>query len=153
MLVCTNGHVVEEKLEEQTCEMAYCEECGAENISTCPTCNTPIKGEEIIGIPTFGFEPEPPKYCYKCGDPFPWTKASLEALEELAELDESLNEDDVKNLAVTAKEILSETPKTRVAAIKFKKILSRAGSETATAARELFVDIVAETAKRTIWPN
>lgn len=153
MQVCENGHVVEERLEEQTCEMAFCEECGAKNISACPTCGTSIKGEEIIGIATIGFEPEPPKYCYKCGDPFPWTRASLEALKELAELDDSLDEGDVKDLAVSAEEILSETPKTKVAAIRFKKILSRAGSETATAARELFVDIVAETAKRTIWPN
>lgn len=104
-------------------------------------------------LATIGFEPEPPKYCYKCGDPFPWTRASLEALKELAELDDSLDEGDVEDLAVSAEEILSETPKTKVAAIRFKKILSRAGSETATAARELFVDIVAETAKRTIWPN
>ncbi len=154
MQVCMNGHVTEERMEERTCEVDYCEECGAKAICECPTCGTPIKGEERFdGIVAIGFEAEPPKYCYKCGDPFPWTKASLEALEELAQLDDLLDENDVKDLSVSAKEIMSETPKTKVAAIKFKKILSRAGSETATAARELFVDIVAETAKRTIWPS
>lgn len=74
-------------------------------------------------------------------------------MEALAELDDALSEEDADDLVVSAKEIICETPKTKVAALKFKKILSRAGGETASAVRDLFVDIVAETAKRAIWPN
>lgn len=155
MMVCENGHVITDRLEESSRGSAFCDECGAKNITTCPGCGASIRGDLIDtgGIAFIGFSSKAPKYCPECGQPYPWTEASIVALKELAELDDALSEEDATVLADSAKDIMSETPKTKVASMKFKKILGKAGKETASAARDLFVDIVAETAKRTIWPS
>lgn len=72
MMVCRNGHVIEERLEESLGDTEYCEECGASTIVECPNCKTPIRGEErISGIITLGYGAVAPKYCYKCCEAFP----------------------------------------------------------------------------------
>lgn len=154
MMVCENGHVITDELENSSRGSAFCDECGAPTITACQKCGTPIRGDLIdSGVVVIGFTSSAPKYCHNCGQPYPWTSRSIEALKELAGLDDSLTAEDVDGLTNSAKDLMSETPRTKIAALKFKKILSRAGKETASAARDLFVDIVVETAKRTIWPN
>jgi hypothetical protein len=154
MLVCENGHVITDCLERSTCDDKFCDKCGAPTISSCPTCGAKIRGDrKDSGIFVVGYVTPAPKYCPECGAPFPWTIAAIESLKELAELDDGLSDEDANELAKSAEETLSETPKTKVAAIKVKKILARAGRETASAARDLLVDVMAETAKRVIWPS
>lgn len=153
MMACKNGHVITAMLEKSSRASKYCDECGAETITTCQECHAPIRGDLIDSWVISMSSTPAPKFCPHCGKPYPWTQASIEALKELAELDDSLTEQDAVDLVNMANDIVTETPKTKVAAMKFKKILSRAGKETASAARDLFVDIAAETAKRTIWPS
>lgn len=93
-----------------------------------------------------------PSYCPECGSAFPWTTASLQALREIAELDEELSKSDVDDLVNSAKDTLSENPKTQVAAMKVRNLLSKAGKMTASAARDILVDIAAESAKRLLLP-
>lgn len=153
MLVCRNGHVITDQLEIAGCDDKFCNECGAPTITKCPTCNAKIRGDSMGGGVVFlGYSTPAPKYCSECGSPFPWTESTIEALKELAEFDDALNAEDAKALAESVESTLSETPKTKVAAVKVKKILGKAGEETAKAARDLLVDVMAETAKRTIWP-
>lgn len=154
MMVCENGHVITDELEQSSRGSAFCDDCGAPNITTCQECGTPIRGGLIdSGVLMIGFNSSAPKYCHNCGQPYPWTSRSIEALRELVNLDDGLSTEEVNDLTKSAKDLMSETPRTKVAAMKFKKILSRAGKETVSAVRDLFVDIVAETAKKTIWPN
>lgn len=153
MLVCENGHVITDKYESSPRKDAYCDQCGAPTMTACPNCKEHIRGEIInSGIVYLG-KRHAPKYCPACGKPYPWTQGAIDALKELACMDDGLTEEDAETLADSAPAIITETPKTKVAAIKFKKILAKAGKETASAARDLFVDIAAETAKRTIWPS
>lgn len=153
MLVCENGHVLTDCLERSSNNTPYCSRCGARTISRCPSCGSKIRGDlRDPGAVVIGFITPAPSYCPECGAPFPWTMASLEALRELAELDDELGSEDVDTLVRSAERAMTENPKTEVAAMRVKKILTKAGKATASAARDLLVDVLAESAKRAIWP-
>lgn len=154
MLVCENGHVLTDRLERSSNDTPHCSKCGARTISQCPSCGAKIRGDlRDSGVVVIGYTTPAPKYCPECGAPFPWTTASLDALRELAELDDDLDADDADSLVKSAETALTDGPKTKVAAMRVKKILGKAGKATASAARDLLVDVLAESAKRTIWPN
>lgn len=154
MLVCENGHVLTDCLERSSNDTPYCSECGAKTLSKCPKCGAKIRGElRDSGVVMIGFTTSAPNYCPECGSPFPWTAASLEALRELAELDDALDSIDADVLVESAEKAMTDNPKTKVSAMRVKKILGKAGKATASAARDLLVDVLAESAKRTIWPS
>lgn len=73
--ICLSGHVVSTDIQESSAP--FCSECGEKTITACPHCNAPIPGvlkdDEVI-ILGQELTYEPPKYCEKCGTPFPWTK-------------------------------------------------------------------------------
>ena len=153
MLVCENGHVITDHLERSRNDARFCDECGAPTIRVCPSCGAKIRGEQINSGAIFIAMTLPaPKYCQECGSPFPWTRAKLDAVKELAELDGSLSCEDAEALVQSAEETMTENPRTRVGALRMKKILKKAGVETTSAVRDLLVDVMAETAKRAIWP-
>lgn len=154
MLVCENGHVLTDCLERSSNNTPYCSECGAKTISQCPSCSAKIRGDlRDSGVVVIGYTTPAPKYCPECGAPFPWTTASLDALRELAELDDNLDDDDANALVQSAETALTDGPKTKVAALRVKKVLGKARETTASAARDLLVDVLAESAKRMIWPS
>jgi len=82
--VCVNGHMITSALMLMPgASKAFCPECGAPTITSCPKCNHAIRGSstEVLSL---GYSP--PKYCEACGSPFPWTASSLEAAQGLAAL-------------------------------------------------------------------
>lgn len=153
MLACENGHVLTDCLERSSNDTPYCSKCGAKTISKCPSCGAKIRGDlRDSMVLTMRMTPAP-KYCPECGAPFPWTAASLDALREIAELDDDLDAADAKALVESAETALTDSPKTKIAAMRIKKILGKAGKASAVAIRDLLVDVLAESAKRTIWPS
>ena len=147
--VCLNGHPLVTVTPLSSKE--YCEKCGSEMISKCPNCNSIIKewhynGIAFLGTPSF----EPPMYCKSCGKPYPWTKAALEATSLMIQEDAELSELERKNLEEALPDIISETPKTKVASIRVKKALLYAGQFTAEAIREFVIDFGCELAKKSI---
>lgn len=94
-----------------------------------------------------------PKYYPECGELFPWTSASLDALQELVELDDDLDADDVDALVKSAETALTVGPKTKVAAMRVKKNLGKAGKATVATARDLPIVIFGESDKRAILPS
>lgn len=153
MLVCENGHVLTDCLERSSNDTPYCSKCGAKTISKCSSCGAKIRGDLRESMVLTMRMTSAPKYCPECGAPFPWTVASLDALRELAELDDDLDAADAKALVESAEAALTDSPKTKVAAMRIKKILGKAGKASAAAIRDLLVDVLAESAKRMIWPS
>ena len=139
--ICKNGHPI--NIHGQIAE-TYCSICGAENISQCPTCNSDIHGWGKKWV--VGRRYTVPKYCYFCGNPYPWTQQSLEAAKELILEDESLSELEKDNLSNSLPDIITETPKTSLAATRFKKALRSAGNFTADALRQFVIDFGCELA-------
>ena len=89
-----NGHVITSNTNNTAHLSNFCSECRAETISSCPKCNTPIRGKYdvpgVMGISTY----TPPKYCHHCGHPFPWTESTLNSISELLDMQDQLTEDE-----------------------------------------------------------
>jgi hypothetical protein len=147
--VCINGHVITSAIESSRSSMQdFCEDCGKPTIIKCSDCKTHIRGSYRSQNAVLITEYIVPKFCYKCGRPFPWTKAKLDAVRELVEFEEKITTKEKELLKNSLDDIIAENPKTEMAAIKFKHIMAKVGQETAKALRDIIVDIASETAKK-----
>lgn len=144
--ICKNGHVLIER--HRLSNEPFCEKCGAEILNRCPCCYTPIKewslGDEYTLPPHY----DRPSYCRNCVSPYPWTTAALESAAQLiadeGELDAELQEKVIESLP----DIIAETPKTNLAAIRMKKALSAAGKFAADGLRQFVIDFGCELVKQ-----
>ncbi len=145
--ICENGHTIS---HNNIVGEKFCEICGAPNISCCPSCGMPIHGKEN----TSGFVSAKkyivPKYCYNCGQPYPWTASALEVAAAMIYEDSSLSESEKTKLNDSLPDIVSETPKTRLAGIITKKLLPSAESFTADALKQFIIDFGCELAVKLI---
>lgn len=146
--ICLNGHVTNARVrsDPQSCA-DYCEECGAKTIQTCPRCGSPIRGQ----LDNWSDHLEAPAFCIACGEPFPWTEARVQAAIELAEELDALDEKDRDLLKKSLDDLLAETPRTQVAATRFKKLMVKAGKVGAEAFRQVLLQALCEAAKKVIW--
>ena len=93
-----------------------------------------------------------PPFCVNCGAPYPWTQASLDAARELAGELHNLSESERTELAKSLPDLVANTPRTVVVATRFKRLISKAGAEAGAAFEKILVNVVAEAAKKFIWP-
>lgn len=150
--ICLNGHVITEMANgHPEYRKDFCTECGEETTTTCQHCNISIKGNHHIpGVISFSAY-QKPKYCEKCGQPYPWTDRQLTAAKELIELTDSLNNIEKGELKSSIDQLVKSGPQTIVAQAKYKKYIGKAGAEVAKGVRDILVDIVSETVKKAIW--
>ena len=150
--VCPNGHPANGSTKNMPqFSKDHCEKCGERTITECPACNQPIRGDYWGG--GIGLAPyQPPAYCNSCGTAFPWTERKIHAAVELAKEIGELSAEDAEVFEASLPDIVRETPMTDVAAHRVRKVLSKTGREVASALRDIFVDIVSESAKKIIWP-
>lgn len=151
--ICMNGHIICSAIEAKPeLNFTYCEACGANTITKCVDCGHNIRG--ILYEPGFiQKDYSLSSFCYNCGNSFPWVKLRIEAANELAEMLDGLTEEEKNNLKKSINEIISDTPKTTVAANRFKILVAKTGVSMAQGFREILIDIICETAKRIIWPD
>ena len=92
----------------------------------------------------------PPKFCFSCGEAFPWTAAKIEAARELAnELDElSTGERQVLRSAID--DLTSDTPRTELAAHRYRRIAGKLGGGAANALKAVMLEVATEAAKKLI---
>lgn len=152
--VCLNGHQVGSSLTWGTDANGFCEKCGAKVISKCPNCDYPIAGYYDAsgnGIIFLSTGPVPiPKYCKNCGKPYPWTESAIKSAQDLISYSE-LSSDEVKDFQESIPDLLSDTPKTKLASTKFKIYAAKAGTVVAQGLRDILVDIASEAVKKSIW--
>lgn len=48
-------------------------------------------------------------------------------------------------------ELTKDSPKTEIASLRFKRIMTKVGTTVASVVRDIVVDVLSETAKKTIW--
>jgi hypothetical protein len=149
--VCFNGHVTNssaKRISEHNQE--YCNRCGQKTITNCPSCNNEIRGDYWGG----GFSTAEfiaPSYCQKCGKPFPWTENKIKSVIEYSKEFGGLDSNEADELEKSINDLVSDTPKTQLGASRFKRIMTKVGAESASAIKEIIVDIVSESAKKIIW--
>ncbi len=148
--ICLNGHVANSSSQGfPQFNKKFCDKCGAQTITECPNCHTPIQGSYRESM-SFGYEA--PRFCFNCGRPFPWTEAKTRAAHDLAMELDGLSEHDREILARSIDDLIKESPATPVAATRFKKIMVKVGASAASMFREILVDVLSETAKKTLFP-
>lgn len=176
-LICLQGHVVTNSLEMHAAlfkNSTFCEECGSQLIFHCPACKEPIKGQAYSEM-TFSYSKgidmwgkslgsahhtkstkdgqfKRPAFCRKCGKNYPWTQMALEAAEEAIELMDELNNDDKHRFKENMKDIISETPRTTVAANIISRLLAKVAPGTGDIFRQAVSGITVEGVKQLLWP-
>ncbi len=148
--ICQNGHVVN-KFTHRYPEnnQDFCQTCGTATMTLCPACHTPIRGGYWD---PFVDRYEVPKFCINCGEPFPWTDLKIKAANDLAGMLESIDDSDRRMLEESIAELTKDTPAIQVAAVKFQKVMAKAGKKAASAFRDILTDVFSETARKILWP-
>ncbi len=100
---------------QQVSDKKFCPSCGAATTTTCPKCQTKIKGyHQISGVLGLGGE-EPARYCDNYGAAYPWTEAKIQAATQLAFELKDLTEDEKQQLKNALPDIIRDSPQTPVA--------------------------------------
>lgn len=147
--VCLNGHVITDSFStEYKKAQPYCDMCGEETIVKCTNCETPIRGYDSGSSVIYTYEP--PSYCYKCGHAFPWISSKLKYAEELAEHFE-MNEDDKRLLIENLEDLMRDTPRKQIAALKVKKVLAKTEPIFVSALKEVFKAVSTEPIVKSLW--
>jgi hypothetical protein len=120
---------------------AFCKQCGARNIAACEHCQTPIDHR---------YPGEIHSYCAGCGKPFPWTETALATAREYTDELEELSTEDKTILKATFTDLTIDSPKTEIAASRFKKILLKLTPEVAETIRKSIVEYLSETTAKLI---
>jgi hypothetical protein len=149
--VCRNGHVITDEAASSPVERrAFCGRCGAGTVMSCEDCDAPIRGYYHAYMATAFPMTEPPAFCESCGSPYPWTSKGLEAARELAQELEGLDDVERIGLRDSLGDLVADTPRTELAALRVKKLLAKAGKGGADALRSILVSIATEAAKKSI---
>jgi len=150
--VCLNGHQVTDATSARSHLMCdFCKKCGAETITSCPSCSQKIPGKVFYERVRSGINPYVPSYCPSCGHPYPWTTTKLEALKEYAQELEELDQTDKDILASSIDDLVTETPRTQVATARYKRVAKKLGKAAYDEIKELTVSVVSETIKKALF--
>jgi hypothetical protein len=116
----------------------FCPKCGAPTLTTCEHCKQVMKAGPR------------PAYCTKCGKPFPWTEIAIQAAEEYTDELEKLSAEEKAILKETFTDLTVDTPRTELAANRFKKFLGKIGPVAGDALTKIIVNVATEAAKKRI---
>lgn len=145
--ICHNGHVVNASTKRfPKHNRDYCEDCGAESITSCPDCGSPIPGTYHVEGHIGSSDYETPSFCGDCGEPYPWMAESLEAARALSRDMEGLDKEERAKLEASLDDIVRETPRTQLAAKRVKDLMSKAKGPGATALTNMLSNIASKAA-------
>jgi len=153
-IICRNAHVITYslQLEPQQHHTDFCETCGERAYVSCPECHYLIHGavapdgkfalvqdeyERDMWVP-----PRPhklPSYCYHCSEPYPWTVAAFQRIEQLTEGE--LSPQEQRDFARALKAEVEDLPDSSQA----KKTIQRIAQKLSATTWEEIKDIVART--------
>jgi len=124
--ICLNGHVVNDSYRMYPQHnSAQCSECGQKTVTACPKCKANIQGRYHASeyVLNFAGALTAPPFCRECGSAYPWTEARLSAVRELERLDAN----ERGTLDRILDDLVSDTPRTPVATLRFKQLVLKAG--------------------------
>lgn len=118
----------------------------------CSHCAASIRGEyHVEGVFGFGLDYQPPAFCHNCGKAFSWTERKIASAVELVEVGAELPEAELEQFRADLSELTRDSPRTQVAALRFKKVMKKVGTSVASGVRDIVVDVISEAAKKSIW--
>lgn len=142
--ICKNGHL--DKITDIfiSPKRPYCSLCGEQNISQCTNCR------HFITVFSDA-KNNVPNYCFSCGNPFPWTEKLLNNAVNLVSLDEGLTEEQKFIIKNAIPDLIIESSTTPVAQAKYKKYMSNAAEYVQEGTRNLLIDVVSESVKKSLF--
>lgn len=152
--ICLNGHVINASTRTfPQSNSQFCGKCGSATIMRCSNCKSDIRGDyessDVIDLTPSRYRA--PAFCLQCGNPHPWTVASLQAAKDLAQDVEGLTSAERDVLTKSLDELVQDTPQAQGAALRFKRLGKKIGVEAAGAFKEILIGVVSETVKKSIW--
>jgi hypothetical protein len=150
--ICLNGHMVNQRvIEQRDHSQPFCDRCGKPTIMACRRCSAPIRG--VYHSPgSYVVDPiELPIYCLGCGSPYPWTERRINAAKELAAEIETLKPHERELLKRSIDDLLTDTPRTQLAVVRFKRLAAKAGEDARLGLREILVSLASEAVRRAVW--
>lgn len=151
--ICLNGHVINSLAQSApNHNKNFCDDCGAETITKCPSCNQFIKGTyHYPGSFVFGEDFEASKFCDNCGKMYPWTETQIQVAAELIELAEKLTPNEKIDFNSNILELIKETPKVPIAQIKVKRIMDKIDKNISSSIHDALESIISQTIQDNIW--
>ncbi len=160
--ICLKGHIVNAESDSKPeFNEKFCSKCGVLVISACQNCGTTIIGtyrspdifhtDRFPDLVSVSID-KPPFFCRECGEPYPWTVEKLKAAQDVVNEDPNLTDAQKVTLNESVNDLVHETPRTPIAAKRYKTLVGKAAKETAKVLRELLVDIASEILKKTMSP-
>lgn len=164
-IFCRNGHFIgyepkrdprheysgvmhdwqEKQIRGKKDRLAFCSECGAAAVTECIHCKASIERDPFYRVRAL--------YYPVCGNPYPWTETALTAAKEYTDELEALSTEEKSALKETFDELTRNTPKTQVAASRFKKFMRKLAPDAAETIRKTIVEIASETAVKLLNPG
>jgi hypothetical protein len=135
--ICTNGDV-------QSADgfpfdgTKHCTKCGAECISACVSCRTPIRGKVKFSAADY----ECPSFCHSCGKPYPWMDEKLRTAKQFLYHDDKLTPEDRKELWELLQYVMSN-PKAELTPAK-SRLISFKIEKATQPIREFVLDLMAK---------
>jgi hypothetical protein len=149
--VCRNGHLILGSLKEfPQFRKEFCEDCGAPAIAQCQKCQWPIRGIGPHAWMADSGPYRPPRYCGECGSPFPWSEKALAAAREYTDELDQLSPEEKVELKKTFDDLATDTPRTPLAASRFKKFIAKIGPQAGGILQKI-VETVRLRRRRSQW--
>lgn len=118
----------------------FCTECGEPIVQECEHCQAPIDVPNMMP----GYKPA---YCGRCGKAYPWTQTALAAAKEFAD-ELELSDDDKAKLKATFDDLTVDTPRTELAAHRFRNFMRKIGPAAGDVLTKIIVNVATEAAKK-----
>lgn len=149
--ICLNGHVITSISSYSEQRKRFCPKCGKQTTQTCLKCYSEIKGyyhvDNVISFSNYSTH----AFCDNCGEAYPWTERARKAAHDIIHFSETLSFDEMIELDNSIQELIKDSPQSKLAELDFKKYAAKAGKEVANGLRDILIDIVSETLKKSIW--
>ena len=152
--VCLNGHMVNHSYHSSPdFNQDFCDKCGAQTITQCPDCKSPIRGDYQFENVFAPGPTTPNRFCHQCGKPYPWTRQAVQAAKDLADELEGLDQNEREQLKKSLDELIKESPNTEVAGFRFKKLMKKTGAGSVEVMKSIISDFLSETVKKSVFGN
>ncbi len=146
---CLNGHFLDHEPQGEmddddewpvvNARLQFCSECGAKSVRECENCHSPIVIRQLFS--------DRPSFCSVCGAPFPWTVMAINAANEFTD-ELELSEAEKLKLKETFTDLTADTPRTEVAAHRFRNFMKRIGPTAADVLTKIMVNVATEAARK-----
>lgn len=149
--ICENGHVINAHAQSSPqYSQKHCARCGRPTLTACPGCSTAIRGKyNHPSVQDWTAMPAP-AYCHNCGQPYPWTSERLATACAIVQEEEGLDGESKRVFEENVQDLVSDQPRTQLAAQRVRKVLAKLAKPVATTVRGILVEIASETAKKII---